>query len=163
MPVPKQTPETRRHVGIDAVSSVLVHSETVRGTNEQSKDTEIKKLKEIITLMRKEMKEANSRAEKANSEKKALLKLKETEKQGSTPMNSVGTQEGKITRISTLTGQSVAGLTIDKTLFTTRVQKQEMKDLVAAVDTIVNMYCRKEIFPKTKFITDKWAIRFLYT
>ncbi len=38
-----------------------------------------------------------------------------------------------------------------------------MKDLVAAVETVVNMYCRKEIFPKTKFVTEAWAIRFLHT
>ena len=163
MTIPKQTQVKRGHVGVDAVSSVSVHSETVCGTNAQNKDTVIEKLNETITLMRKEMEAANTRVEKVNSENTALKKLKETEKQGKTPMNSVGTQEGKTTKISTLTGHSVAGLTINKTSFTTRVQKQEMKDLVAAVDAIVNMYCRKEIFPKTKFVTDKWAIRFLYT
>ena len=168
VPVPKQTQVKRRNVGVAAVSSVSIHSETVCETNAQSKDTEIKKLKETLSLMRKEVEEANSRVEEANSRVEkvnSVLKMMKDDKQEGAPMNSVGTtHEGKITKISTLTGQSVAGLTIDKqTSFTTRDQKQQIKDLVAAVETIVNMYCRKEIFPKTKFVTDKWAIRFLYT
>ena len=166
VPVPKQTQVKRRHVGVAAVSSVSIHSETVCETNAQSKDTEIKKLKETLSLMRKEVEEANSRVEEANSRVEkvnSVLKMMKDDKQEGAPMNSVGTtHEGKITKISTLTGQSVAGLTIDKqTSFTTRDQKQEMKDLVASVETIVNMYCRKEIFPKTKFVTNEWAIKSL--
>ena len=168
MTVPTQTQVKRRHVGVDAVSSVSIHSETVCETNAQSKDTEIKKLKETISLMRKEVEEANSRVEEANSRVEkvnSVLKIMKDDKKEGAPMNSVGTtHEGKITKISTLTGQSVARLTIDKqTSFTTRDQKQEMKDLVASVETIVNMYCRKEIFPKTKFVTDAWAIKLLHT
>ena len=53
--VPKQMPKTPQHAGVDAISSVSVQSETVCETNALSKSTEIKKLKETIKLMRKEM------------------------------------------------------------------------------------------------------------
>ena len=55
----------------------------------------------------------NKEMEKITTEKKALT-LQAAGKQGSTPMNSVGTKGGKITKISDLTGQSLARVTIAK-------------------------------------------------
>ena len=101
--------------------------------------------------------------ERITSENKAL-KLREAEKQGSTPMHSVGTREGKITNIGTSTEQSLVGFTTaELNSFSTQLKRKQMKDLVAAVESIVNMYCRKEIFPQTKFVTNEWAIKSLQT
>ena len=79
-------------------------------------------------------------------------------------MNSVGTKEGKITKISNLTGQSLAGVTIaELTSFSTRLERKQMKDLVAAVKSIVNVYCRKEIFLGNKFVCHEMAVMSLNT
>ena len=91
------------------------------------------------------MAEREQEMEKFDSEqnkemKKVKLKLEVCQKQGSTSMNSVGTKGGKITKISDLTGQSLAGVTTaELTSFGIRVERKEMKDLVAAVESILNM------------------------
>ena len=86
------------------------------------------------------------------------LELEVSQKQGSTSMNSVGTKGGRITKISDLTGHTLTGFTTTKlTSFATQVERKQMKGLVAAVESIVNVYCRKKkYFQKTCFLLMRW-------
>ena len=164
-----------------AISSILAQGETVCENNLQCKNTEQKKLKETMWLLTKEISNKNKKLsdnektidrmakrekemEKRDSEKskemeKIKHKLEVSKKQGSTPMNSVGTKgQGMVTKISELTGQTLTGFTTTElTSFCTRVEREQMKELVAAVKSIVNVYCRKECFPINKFLTDDMA------
>ena len=136
--------------------------ETIRLLTEEllNKDKKISDNETIIERMERKEKEMEKRdSEKSKEMEKVRHKLEETKKQGSTPMNSVGTKGGRITKISELTGQTLTGFTKAKlTSFRTRVEREQMKQLVAAVESIVNVYCRKEIFPKYKFLNDDMAI-----
>jgi len=80
-----------------------------------------------------------------------------------TPMNTIGTKGGRITKISELTGQTMVRLTTNEIAgFGPRAEKIKMKELVAAVESIVNVYCRKEIFPENKFLSDEMATMTLH-
>ena len=83
--------------------------------------------------------------------------------QGKTPMNTIGTKGGRITNISELTGQTMFRFTTNEIAgFGPRAEKNKMKELVAAVEGVVNMYCRKEIFPENKFMSDEMATMTLH-
>ena len=106
------------------------------------------------------------RDSKQNKEmEKMKLKLQAAEEQGGTPMHSVGTKEGKITKMNDLTGQTLAGVTIvELTSFSSQRERKQMKDLIAAVmERFFIVYCRKDIFPKSKFATDDWSKKSLHT
>ena len=80
-----------------------------------------------------------------------------------TPMNTIGTKGGRITKISELTGQTMVRFTTNEIAgFGPRAEKIKMKELVAAVESIVNVYCRKEIFPENKFLSDDMATMTLH-
>ena len=85
-------------------------------TNTQGQNALTERLEQMIRIMEKRDSKGNKEMEKRESEhnkemEKMALKLQSAEKQGSTPMNSVGTKEGRITMIRDMTGQSLAGVT----------------------------------------------------
>ena len=83
--------------------------------------------------------------------------------QGKTPISTIGTREGRFTNISELTGQTMIKLSTDEiAAFGPRAEKIKMKELVAAVEGVVKTYCRKEIFPENKFLSDEMAEMALY-
>ena len=108
-------------------------------TNAQCKNTEPKNLWESIQLLIKETsdkhktitkedktfekmtereQEMEKRDSKQNNEmKKMKLELEVSQKQGSTSMNSVGTKEGRITKINDLTGQTFDSVYYHQTYF----------------------------------------------
>ena len=126
--VQKQTQKATRKNGGEAMSSISTQSETVCETNLQWQNTKEKKLEETIRLLTEEISNKDKKIsdnetiiermarrekemEKRDSEKskemeKIKHELEETKKQESTPMNSVGTKGGRITKISELTGQN---------------------------------------------------------
>ena len=62
--------------------------------------------------MAKRDKEMEKRDSEKNKEmEKIKLELEVSQKQDSTPINSVGTKGGRITKISELTGQTLTGFT----------------------------------------------------
>ena len=87
----------------------------------------------------------------------------EGKEQGKTPISTIGTREGRFTNISGLTGQTMIKLSTDEiAAFGPRAEKIKMKELVAAVEGVVKTYCRKEIFPENKFLSDEMAEMALY-
>ena len=124
--VQKQTQKATRKKGGKAISSISAQRETVCENDLQCKNTEQKKLEEMMRLLTKEISNKNKKLscnektidrmakrekemEKRDSEKskdmeKIKLELEVSQKQGSTPMNSVGTKGDRITKISELTG-----------------------------------------------------------
>ena len=179
--VENQTKKATRKNRGESMTSISTQSETVSERDSEWQKSKERKLEETIRLLTEEllnkdkkisdnetiierMERKEKEMEKRDSEKskemeKVKHELEETKKQGSTPMNSVGTKGGRITKISELTGQTLTGFTkAELTSFRTRVEKEQMKQLVAAVESIINVYCRKEIFPKYKFLNDDMAI-----
>ena len=179
--VENQTKKATRKNSGETMTSISTQSETVSERDSEWQTSKERKLEETIRLLTEEllnkdkkisdnetiierMERKEKEMEKRDSEKskemeKVKHELEETKKQGSTPMNSVGTKGGRITKISELTGHTLTGFTkVELTSFRTRVEREQMKQLVAAVESIVNVYCRKEIFPKYKFLNDDMAI-----
>ena len=155
-------------------------SDTVCENQKQCKNTEQEKLEEKLRLLTEELSNKNKKLydnektidemkqkqkdmEKRDSEmnkkfEKMKHKMEVTKKKESTPMNSVGTKGGIITKMSELTGQTLNGISkTEIARYRTGIEREQMKELVAAVTSIVNVYCRKEIFPNNKFLTDKMA------
>ena len=179
--VQRQTKKTTRKKGEEATSSILAQeSDTVCENQKQCKNTEQEKLEEKLRLLTEELSNKNKKLydnektidkmeqkqkemEKRDSEmntkfEKMKHKMEVTKKKESTPMNSVGTKGGIITKMSDLTGQTLNGFsTTEIARYCTGIEREQMKELVAAVTSIVNVYCRKEIFPNNKFLTDKMA------
>ena len=178
--VKRQTKKITRKIGEQNRSSILTRENDTVSENQKCKNTEQEKLEEKLRLLTEELSNKNEQLydnektidemiqkqkdmEKRDSEmNKKFEKMKEkmevTEKKIGTPMNSVGTKGGVITKMSELTGQTLNGISkTEIARYRTGIEREQMKELVAAVTSIVNVYCRKEIFPNNKFLTDKMA------
>ena len=145
--VENQTKKATRKNHGEAMTSVSTQSETVSERDSEWRKSKERKLEETIRLLTEEllnkdkkisdnetiierMERKEKEMEKHDSEKskemeKVKHELEETKKQGSTPMNSVGTKGGRITKISELTGQTLIGFTkAELTSFRTRVERE---------------------------------------
>ena len=149
--------------------------ETIRMLEKKllEKDEEMKKqLKEKDEQMKRELMEKDGTMKKHLIDKDEIIANKDRtieqmtlveKEQGKTPMNTIGTKGGRITNISELTGQTMVRLTTNEIAgFGSRAEKLKLKELVAVVEGVVSVFCRKEIFPENKFLSDEMATMTLH-